>query len=490
MNILNNLKENSTTNINLENFINKNFQEIYDFFYNQTQIDLYKDKQKIKQYFKYSQIVITSLNCKDKINGDFIALLIETCEKLHLLMEFKIFYDYLAKSDYVLGNKLKASSYYRTNIRKFDDYYNKYLTILNLLQKSYMRDEESKENLTVTLINFYLSIVYNFGERNKEKIFRLKEKIFVNYKERTDDFLDESILNRIFSINIDDFKKAYEDGIQIINSYLYENGLITCILNNYIKIENSEYSEKLYQLQDKTFDEICKISRFYVENNIEDEKKIHYSLQRGTKILDDEIELYQYIKSFAKMHKAKLYSSFDKIIYKLNDKTINIVDWGCGQALATSLLVDYIKEQKFNIYISDITLIEPSSLALSRGLLHIDILKNSNINIKPVNKDIDCLEENDLNFPNSNITLHLFSNILDVELFKLDKQFLKKISNSQKCLNYFICISPNINDKRNARLDMFYRYFNDNFTSKQISSRDSDIGNYKRYEKIFKVEIN
>ena len=90
---------------------------------------------------------------------------------------------------------------------------------------------------------------------------------------------------------------------------------------------------------------------------------------------------------------------------------------------------------------------------------------------------------------NSNITLHLFSNILDVEFFRLDREFLEKISSSQKGLNYFICVSPNINDKRNARLDMFYRYFNANFETKLISDRDNSIRNYKRYEKVFKSNI-
>ena len=34
---------------------------------------------------------------------------------------------------------------------------------------------------------------------------------------------------------------------------------------------------------------------------------------------------------------------------------------------------------------------------------------------------------------------------------------------------------------------MFYRYFSDNFETELISNRDSNIGNYARYEKIFKV---
>ena len=93
----------------------------------------------------------------------------------------------------------------------------------------------------------------------------------------------------------------------------------------------------------------------------------------------------------------------------------------------------------------------------------------------------DYIKEKGLNIDNSNI--------LDVEFFKLDRTFLEKISNSQNGLNCFICVSPNVNDKRNARLDMFYRYFSDNFNTELISDRDSSIGGYARYEKIFKAVL-
>jgi len=487
VNILNNLKHNSSTNLQLENFINSNFQEIYDFFYNQAQVDLYKYKSEIKQYFRQSKNQIRFLNCSNKLNGDFIALIVETCEKLHLYMEFKIFYDYLSKCGYTLGSRLESTHYYCSGIKKFDDYYDRYPIILNLLENAYIEEEDSKEKLTATFINFYLHILYNFGGNNKDGVVNLKNDISNKLKEFVS--LDKELINIIFNISIDDFKKAYNDIIRILNDYLYQNDLISCYLYDDIKIEVSEYSQKLQEVHNLTFDNIFQISKHYVENNIEDEKKIHYSLKRGIKILDEEEELYQYIKSFGKMHKAKLYSSFDTIINELNTQTINIIDWGCGQALATSLLIDYIKEKNLKINISNITLIEPSQLALSRGLLHIDVLKENPIKIRAINKDIDCLEINDLIIENLNITLHLFSNILDVEFFKLDKLFLEKVSSSQRGMNYFICVSPNINDKRNARLDMFYRYFSDNFNTELISNRDTNIKDYSRYEKIFKSNI-
>ena len=485
MNILDNLKKNSAQ---LENFINSNYQKIYDFLYNQTQVDLYKYKKEIKQYLRQDKKQITSLDCSNKINGDFIALIVETCEKLHLLMEFNLFYNYLSKCGYTLGDRLKATHYYCSGIKKFDDYYQRTPLILDLLESSYIEEEDSTKKLTVTFINFYLSIVYNFGERNKENILKLKNEILLKYKKEKYHFLDEELINTIFSININNYKKAYTDSIQILNSYLYKNGLITCKLEDLIQIEISEYSKEIKQIQNPTFKKIRQVSVDYIMS-IGNPNSLHYQLNQGVTIIQEKELLYKYLFNYVRMHKAKLYSSFNKVIHQLNNQTINIIDWGCGQALATSLLIDYIKEKNLKINISNITLIEPSQLALSRGLLHIDVLKENPIKIRAINKDIDSLKESDLVIDNSYITLHLFSNILDVEFFKLDRNFLEKISNSQNGLNYFICVSPNINDKRNARLDMFYRYFRDNFDTELISDRDSSIGNYARYEKIFKVKF-
>jgi SAM-dependent methyltransferase len=254
-------------------------------------------------------------------------------------------------------------------------------------------------------------------------------------------------------------------------------------------IEKSDYSKKLYKIKAINFKDIKQISIDYI-NSLSNASELHTRLNHGMAIIDDEQLLYKYIYSYSKMHKAKLYQTFEKTFTDkyLNKATINVIDYGCGQALATTLLIEYIKEQNLQIDIDNIILIEPSKLALSRGLLHIDVLKQKNYKVKALNKDLDCLEKSDLEFENDNLVLHLFSNILDVESFQLDRNFLEKISSNIQSNNYFICVSPNINAKRNGRLDRFYKYFDDNFNTDSISARDDDIGQYKRYEKIFKVK--
>jgi len=347
---------------------------------------------------------------------------------------------------------------------------------------------ESLENNNFNDSGNFISEIDSF----KQRVKYLKKAIYDTNIEI------ENIINSdeyLMFDEIDDFdkylkelKEEFYNEIEYIKQEISNIEDIEIIDDDLFEMEDSSYSKRLRDISYPTFNKIRQISVSYI-NNIDNSDEIFNDLDRGTKVLEDHVELYQYIHSYGKMHRAKLYNSFDVVMEQINYKNINLIDWGCGQALASSLLIDYIKDKELDIILSDIILIEPSQIALSRGLLHIDILKDYDIDVKAINKGFDDLVENDLKFNNSNITLHLFSNILDVEYFKLDREFLEKISNSQNGVNYFICVSPNIGNKRNNRIDIFYEYFKDNFRSELISHRDCNINNYKRYEKIFKVEI-
>ncbi|RLA06965.1 MAG: hypothetical protein DRQ51_07745 [Gammaproteobacteria bacterium] len=214
----------------------------------------------------------------------------------------------------------------------------------------------------------------------------------------------------------------------------------------------------------------------------------HDALNRGTTIIEHEELLYKYVVDYSNKHKQKLYSAYDTIAEELNNKTINIVDWGCGQALATVLFCDYIKEKNLNIAIDSIVLIEPSALSINRGLLYLDVL-DKKANITTINKSFDLLSKNEFKVNNTHNVLNLFSSVLDVEKFKLNQDFLEKVSNLQHGTNYYVCVSPNIDDKRNARLDTFCNYFKDNFNADVLSQRDGYVGGAARYEKIFRARF-
>jgi len=408
----------------------------------------------------------------------FLILLAELFEELKLTSAIIEIIEYLPK-DISISQRLNAVILYSKVNDISTEYHNKFETIISLIDKS-KEEEQFIYKPIYSVIYFYLQAIGEFKRAKKRALSENFRELFKKYRDKYSILKEAIIIDIVSSVSIDNI----EIEITSIKNRLKKKNIEEHSFKEKLTCEISNYSQKLHQIQNPNFDKIRTVSRNYIMS-MGNTDYLHYQLNQGVTVIKEEDLLYKYLFNYGKMHKAKLYSSFETIIYQLNNETINIIDWGCGQALATSLLIDYIKENGLNIDISDTVLIEPSSLALSRGLLYIDILKENEIEIKAVNKDIDSLKISDLIINNSNTTLHLFSNILDVEFFRLDREFLEKISSSQKGLNYFICVSPNINDKRNARLDMFYRYFDEHFETELISERRDDIEKYKRYEKVF-----
>ena len=63
--------------------------------------------------------------------------------------------------------------------------------------------------------------------------------------------------------------------------------------------------------------------------------KLYNDLKRGINILDDEMHLNMYLRSFGKMHKAKLDTAFTCLpdISSIFSEEIEVYDWGCGQGI-------------------------------------------------------------------------------------------------------------------------------------------------------------
>ena len=226
-------------------------------------------------------------------------------------------------------------------------------------------------------------------------------------------------------------------------------------------------------------------------------------LENGVKQLETYEQLNQYIFSYGLMHQAKLQQAYHSIFSNnhlpLSGQPIEIIDYGCGQGIGTICLVDYIKEQtNRNCNIEKVKLIEPSVLALKRAVLNTRYsLKSFNQpeNIVAVNKELDDINSQDIDTQANVIKIHIFSNIIDVEDFDL-YQLYHKIQSTQTGMNIFMCVSPNIMESRNQRLDRFQQYFVSQSSFTPIASRESDIPNprnpdksYKRYERIFKVQL-
>ncbi len=218
-----------------------------------------------------------------------------------------------------------------------------------------------------------------------------------------------------------------------------------------------------------TFKAICE---FNIKQFPKDGYSRYYNqLGNGTAILQTSEQLNTYLASYADMHQHKLNLAFDSLFSKedFKNKSADIIDWGCGQAFASCVLIDYIKNNNINLDLPKFTLIEPSSMALQRGLEHIDAIYQR----KPKPQTISIIEKADTSLSikrlqsNSEIKIHLFSNVLDINSLNL-RQVYNNVKSNFVGLNYFVCVSP-ING---IRLQTFYKMFD---KSVLLSSKDSSI---------------
>lgn len=218
-----------------------------------------------------------------------------------------------------------------------------------------------------------------------------------------------------------------------------------------------------------TFKAICEfnIQQFPIDGY----SKYYSQLGNGTAVLQTSEQLNTYLASYSDMHQHKLNLAFTSLFGKedFNNKSAEIIDWGCGQAFASCVLIDFIKTNNINLDLSKFTLIEPSKMALQRGLEHIDAIYQRKP--KPQTFSINEMADTSLSIKgfqtSGKIKIHLFSNVLDLVTLDLNKVFQNVTSNFNG-LNYFVCVSP-ING---IRLQTFYKMFSQ---SNLLSSNGTSV---------------
>lgn len=213
----------------------------------------------------------------------------------------------------------------------------------------------------------------------------------------------------------------------------------------------SDFTREFIFRNDISFIGMRNTARSFLPKDHMEQDKLYQDLKRGKDILDDEMHLNMYLKSFGKMHKAKLDAAFDCLpdISSIFSEGIEIYDWGCGQGTASICLLDFLRSKNIAHNIIAINLTDPSIPATRRAREVLSCYEN--IRVNAVNKVFDDLDEQD--FVRSNHRkLHLFSNILDVDAFDL-AQFTHLFQKSFFGSNYFVCVGPYYYN--NKRVDEF-----------------------------------
>lgn len=190
--------------------------------------------------------------------------------------------------------------------------------------------------------------------------------------------------------------------------------------------------------------------------------ELYNNMCHGTIKLDCEPELNAYMYAFGAMHNAKLKDAFSHLSTNFfNEREIDIIDYGCGQAMGCISYADYLRENNHTQNVRRITLIEPSYIALARAALHSSLLF-PNAEIVTINKGFDDLTVSDIEVDSDIPTLHIFSNVLDMGstpnyhgVFNLGT-FSNLVLEISKGYNEYVITEPLFSDfHRDEQADIF-----------------------------------
>jgi hypothetical protein len=482
------LQSKTNNSTELENYLSANFEKVYDFFELQKHSDLLKSKEELRRYVALNWQVLNQLDKTNTTNLSFLSILLEVCERLGLRAQFKLLYEFLSTSNYNIGKRLNASALYLINVNEVDNYLTRYDEINSLLQSSYETEEDNRDKVLSTAINYYAQVLIDFGQFNLESVRKLKEKFETTISKTGFSFLKHGLIESVLGIELADYESAYNKIHFLLDSFLGRDIVKPQYTPHFIIESETMYSKAIEKVK-PNFNSIRQVSVDRYTSIASD--SIFYSLGRGVTVLTEENQLFAYMNSYGKMHNQKLTTSFDFLPENIFNDSINIIDWGCGQAMASMTLFEYLNANNIKHKTSQIILIEPSELALKRGSLHIKkFLPNVLIDTK--NKDLDSLTDDDFKNNKNNYHIHLFSNILDIDLFSLTA-LIERIENNFKGVNYFVCVSPYINDLKTERLDSFMKYFSGKENFEKFGSVSNKTGqwinNWTRVIRVFKATI-
>lgn len=251
----------------------------------------------------------------------------------------------------------------------------------------------------------------------------------------------------------------------------------------------SEYKHRINTLSSVTLNSMAEVCRDLLPIEYRDTPwLLPYGDKDFSKIFSDEDQLNGYTASYTAWHKGKLERIFKNVPIDTFEGEIAVVDWGCGQGLATIALKEFIVKQNKRGKIEEVILIEPSALALDRAKFNLEHVI-AGAKVRTVNKFINDVEPDEIKLARPRKVIHLFSNILDLAGLS-HKRISECIAANTYHDSYVLCVSP-FYSWMSQRYQSFLRYFANPLDwsfSEQCS--DKAIHGYTFYSQSFRLLAN
>ncbi len=427
-------------------------------------------KMLLRQFVSVKGYMFTKLDFSKPFNRTFIIQLYDVCCTLSLSGPATILYNIIIENKLLLGSRLEAAMMVLYSYGSNDEYAEAFLPICEKLHYAIQNEEDDEWPCISIFIRYYAKIVRDLPHYTSY----IRNQISQNINRFS--FLRTTLISAALAVNTTNTERAYEEIISILSSTIISDNIEVSSIGQKSQSQ-SEYETRL-ALCTKKFSEIRALSYTMAEESIGDCDAVFSTLGRGIRVLTTEEQLLVYMRAYGQMHEAKLKSALSKIPFDELCGNINVVDWGCGQAVATMVLLEFLQSTYPQIHIENVLLIEPSAIALERAKLHVHHF-DASIKISSINKGFDTITPIELHMSGVHPVVHLFSNILDYEGFELS-HLESLVDSVAGPLNYVVCSSPLINETKTARLYSFEQHFSENTGYVHLYDVQNTAGTWQR----------
>lgn len=491
MSIFQSLLNNANDSVSLDSYIQKNYAQIEAFC--STNVDSQRrELDDFERFVLFKTGVIEKLDYTKSHNRGFVYYLMDYSERFCSTSAIVQLYHIIQDNKLNIGSRLDAAMLYLYNVPSNETFVDRFNEICNKLQTAINEEDDDDKKAIAVFLNYYSYVVYNTSEQFSNGIFF---KYTDAIKNDSFPFLKNEIIKECFALDFHNpivlysiIQKKIDELLGRIEEFITQSNREN---EDYLIESNTDYA-RILKNTPRTFQAIRTISVRKI-NQFENKNDIFNSLGRGVNILKEEAQLYSYINSYGNMHEAKILSALQAFpLDELDGKNIVVFDWACGQGLASIVFREFVDNHNVNINSKNIILIEPSEIALRRAALNVKHF-DGQCQVKTILKDIDSITNEDLNCDSNTIKIHLFSNILDVDGFSM-AHLISIIEQTQKGVNYFVCVSPYITDAKTARIDRFVQHFANQYntfhTYLEIESQSGEWKNsWTRVIRLFSVNI-
>tara|TARA_R110000744_G_scaffold2614_2_gene10400 strand:- start:830 stop:2272 length:1443 start_codon:yes stop_codon:yes gene_type:complete len=464
----------------LEIFIDERLDELYDYYSLSNYEAIIEDKLFFRNLPTYPKI--SELDFTQTKNEAFLNLLLATAVRLNEPFSFGYFLNILERKNLEKSKIIEASTIFM-NCRNATELIDGYTPLLDLLEESFLTQSDGQKEPLTVLLNYYATAVVHFAEFNGSRLYEIRNLLLESYENKNKIFLQDTILEDALGLSIKFEDNPYNELQELIDKYLERNLITAPFISGYITESGTAYADVI-KANPYSISEIWDLNRS-LYNQLTNKNSIFHSLGRGTAVLTTEDQLVVYMSQLGKMHFAKLRDAFESLPDHLEN--IHLFDWGCGQAPASKMFIDRFSSDN----IKSVTLIEPSQAALKRASLHVS--KDTNV-IRTINKDFDSLIDEDIVLAKNaeDITVHIFSNVIDMDFFQLHN-LIDLLRRNSSGLTYYILVSPLISITQTQRLETFAEEMCDEVRSELLLSDDKKsydwIKTWSKVIRVFKTEL-